>query len=185
MNASRSVVTPCAPMLLTAFALAACARPADEAPLNACALLRDADVAAALGVAVAAGESYDAGAVAARGQAPPAYSSTCVWREASAAAQDAPLVDTRYVILHAMEWSSRADARTFLTSFRDAAAHGVIGQAPVPLALGDEALWWGDGVAVVAGTRSFGVSVRRPGERADRRAREEALAHKVLAAISR
>jgi len=52
---------------------------------------------------------------------------------------------------------------------------------PVALDLGDEALWWGDGVAVRRGTMSFGVSiVVNAADRAQRRVWEEALARSIL-----
>ena len=55
---------------------------------------------------------------------------------------------------------------------------------PLELHIGDESLWWGDGVAVRRGTRSFGVSVVvTPADRAQRRVWEEALAKQILARL--
>ncbi|HEX4050450.1 MAG TPA: hypothetical protein VHY19_06200 [Steroidobacteraceae bacterium] len=52
---------------------------------------------------------------------------------------------------------------------------------PIGLHIGDEALWWGDGVAVRRGAESFGVSVVvNSADRAQRRVWEEALAREIL-----
>lgn len=53
-------------------------------------------------------------------------------------------------------------ARTFLESFRAAAADGTIAGKPIARDFGDEALWWGDGLAVRSGGVSFGISVFLP-----------------------
>jgi hypothetical protein len=57
-------------------------------------------------------------------------------------------------------WPAGKDlAKKFLESFYEAAKRGDIPHTPGPRKLGDDALWWGDGMAVRQGDVSFGVSV--------------------------
>jgi hypothetical protein len=86
----------------------------------------------------------------------------------------------RIVILHAMRWP-RGKAGTFLEQFYEAARNGELPREPEPRKLGDDALWWGDGVAVRKGDVSFGVSVLVEGISLEESGRiEEALAQQVL-----
>ena len=147
--------------------------------INACALLTDAEVSAALGVPVEAGQRRDSG-VTADG----AFSSTCLWRvSADKDAKDPkrPLGGARFAILNAMAWSKTGKGpASFLQSFRDAARDHIIDNTPVPLKIGEESLWWGDGVAVRKGDMSFGMSVHLVDGRERERGMSEALAAKVL-----
>ena len=56
---------------------------------------------------------------------------------------------------------------------------------PVPVQAGDEALWWGDGVAARKGDVSFGVSVHVGTDKKAEQAMEEALAKKIVANFDR
>jgi hypothetical protein len=87
-----------------------------------------------------------------------------------------------YVILNAMQWpAGSARARSFLESFHEARAAGVLAGPLVPKRIGDEALWWGDGLAVVRRDTSFGISVHLASSRAATPgANEEQLAVHVL-----
>ncbi|WP_020649657.1 hypothetical protein [Solimonas variicoloris] len=124
------------------------------APIDACALLDAAQIEQALGQPVAAGSRHDAG-IESNG----AWSSSCVWKLATSSAGERG----GFVILNAMRWPAGSGrAREFLDSFRDAATQGVLARAPVERAFGDEALWWGDGLAVRRGDVSFGLSVHAP-----------------------
>ena len=165
------------------FSFAAVAADAPKAgSINACTLLSDAEVAAAVGAKVSPGKRMDEGAVG-EGQ----YSSTCVWRVIRDGAQpndpNKPMGGATFAILNAMEWpKGQGKAKEFLESFFDAAKNGVIDQTPVKLkiAAAEDAIWWGDGVAASKGDRSFGVSVFFPEKtRAERRVLEEVLAKKI------
>jgi hypothetical protein len=164
------------------FCAAACSGDSSsEGAVNACALLEDGEIAAALGADITPGQRMDAGLIL-DGDSAGAYSSTCLWRigNQDGPDADAPLGDADYVILMAMQWPEDKDAELFLQSFRDASDEGVIPHAPAPLAIGDASLWWGDGVAVVVGQTSVGVSVRLVNERERRRTVAEDLA-KIVA----
>jgi hypothetical protein len=145
--------------LLVAMPLAsATAKPPPS--IDACALLDAAQIAQVLGQAVDAGVHHDAG-VESNG----AWSSSCVWTFTAdrAAAGAAALKTRRFVMLNAMQWPPGSGrAHEFLDAFRDAAAQGVLAQAPTVRPFGDEALWWGDGLAVRQGDVSFGLSVHVP-----------------------
>src|SRR5690606_41909354 len=68
-----------------------------------------------------------------------------------------------FVMLNAMQWPvGKGLAGRFLQEFRDAAAHGELPSSPLPRDIGDEALWWGDGLAVRKADVSFGLSVFIP-----------------------
>ena len=156
-------------------------------PINACTLLTGSEVAAILGEKVHPGELHDSGSVES-GNDVGAYSSTCLWRVASEGPPPSDpnlsLGGASYAILNAMQYpAGTGQARNFLQSFRDAAKEGVIDQSPVALKIADDALWWGDGVAVCKGDRSFGISVHLVGGRNKERDMEEALARKIAARL--
>ena len=148
--------------------------------INACSLLTSAEISKAIGFAVDAGRRQDEGM-----QANGSYSSSCIWMIAPAKDQPAnpsPRQRHRFVILTAMQWPAGKDlARTFLDAFHTAAANGVIASKPTPRKFGDEALWWGDGLAVRKGDVSFGLSVFMPSpDTARTSAMEEKLAPHIL-----
>ncbi|MSO98791.1 MAG: hypothetical protein EXR11_11325 [Rhodospirillaceae bacterium] len=153
--------------------------------INACSYLSASDVTAALGHAVEAGERNDSrrtggGAYPDNGS----YSSTCLWKvsaDRDKADPKLPMGGASFVIFNAMSWPAGSGlAKTFPQSFRDAAKDHTIAMMPVAVNIGDEALWWGDGVAVAKGDISFGISVHLIGERAKERGIEEALAAKIV-----
>jgi hypothetical protein len=142
---------------------------------DACVFLRATELSTLLGTPVANGELHEAGEVPADERFPRGtWSSTCLWRFGPSGTHGS------FVLLNVMQWpkGSRA-ARRFLDSFIDAAKDGTINRTPVPLAIGEGGLWWGDGVAVYAGDRSFGVSVHLSGARGRERALEESLARTI------
>lgn len=152
---------------------------ADDAPqVNACALLDTAEIEEALGLRVGAGLRSDSGY-----ESNGSYSSTCLWPIAPDRTDDAaPDGGRRFVIVNAMRWPDGSQrAGSFLDSFREAAAMGELPATPSVRDFGDEALWWGDGLAVVKGDVSFGVSVFMPGTRPEKPgAIEEKLAPHIL-----
>jgi hypothetical protein len=158
-------------------------------PISACALLTNQEVATVLGVKINPGEAHDSGTIGSgTGVAPGTYSSTCLWRVSSEGPPPSDpnlsLGGASYAILNAMQWpSGSGQGKDFLRSFRDAAKEGVIDQIPVELHIADDALWWGDGVAVCKGDRSFGISVHLVGGRNKERRMEEALAKKIAARL--
>lgn len=94
-----------------------------------------------------------------------------------------PLAPRQFVILNAMGWpQGKGMSKNFLDAFYVAAEKGEISSRPVARKLGDDALWWGDGLAVRRGDISFGVSVRELKAKAPGRT-EEALARKILQRI--
>jgi hypothetical protein len=113
-----------------------------------------------------------------------AYSSTCTWRASSDSDAHDPtrsLGGASFAILTVISWPAGDGPAKFLQSFRNAADDHVITGTPVPLQIGDEALWWGDGVAARKGSLSFGMSVHLVNERAKERRMEELLAAKIAA----
>jgi hypothetical protein len=130
--------------------------------IDACALLPPSEISAVIDLPVDAGRREDSG-IEANGS----YSSACVWLiklEDRVADPSAPLNGQSFVILNAMQWPAGSDlARTFLDAFRLAASKGEIPGKPSSREFGDEALWWGDGLAVRKGDVSFGISVFIPG----------------------
>jgi hypothetical protein len=63
------------------------------------------------------------------------------------------------LIINVMRWPDTRQPRRFLQAFDTAAADHTIDHAIVRLHdIGEEALWWGDGVAMRIGHLSFGVS---------------------------
>jgi len=159
-----------------------------EQQIDACGFLTDSEVAELAHATTEPGERHDDGALQSGEYAVPGtFSSTCLWKLSEAGAPDvsAPSFEgASYVILNVMQWpKGSGQARHFLESFRDAARRGEIAQTPVPLNIGDEGLWWGDGVAVCKADRSFGVSVHLAGDRDRERKIEEALARRVASRL--
>jgi len=153
-------------------------------PIDACALLSASEVSTVLGMTVESGTRHDDGATSVG-----AYSSTCIWkvRNARLLSHDpnASLGGADFAILNAFSWPTAAAAEAFLRSFWTAAQNHEIPMRPVSLHLGDDSLWWGDGVAVRRGAVSFGVSVVVNGaDRDRRRVWEESLAGRILAHIA-
>src|SRR5690606_2614261 len=140
-----------------------------------------AEISKTIGFPVDKGTRQDAGY-----QADGSYSSACVWviQQGKAVKPDpsAPLSGKSFAILNAIQWPAGSGlASTFLEAFHKAAASGVIPAKPTPRNFGDEALWWGDGLAVRKGDVSFGVSVFMPGSKARPPAQlEEQLAPHIL-----
>ncbi|HTW74515.1 MAG TPA: hypothetical protein VMD56_06290 [Steroidobacteraceae bacterium] len=152
-------------------------------PIDACALLTADELAALLGMPVEAGVRHDDGLTSIG-----AYSSTCLWKVRNARLRlhdpQASLGGADFAILDVFSWPTQAAARRFLQSFRAAAQSNLIPTQPLPLHIGDESLWWGDGVAVRRGAVSFGVSVVvNSADRDRRRAWEESLASRIVARI--
>jgi hypothetical protein len=148
-------------------------------PVDACALLTADDVSAVVGAKVEAGQKNDAGQVDGGG-----YSATCLWKVAGApvasAAPEAPFEGARFAMLNTITWPSGSGlAQKYLADFYQAAKDNLIDNTPVPVKIGDDALWWGDGVAARKGDVSFGVSTHVGNDKAGERAMEEALARKV------
>lgn len=154
-------------------------------PIDACALLSPADIRGAVALEVAGGERRDDG-LTRQG----AYSSSCVWEikysEPPPVNLSAPLGGRHFIILNAMQWPVGQDlAGTYLEAFRGAAQGGDLPQQPAARDFGDEALWWGDGLAARQGDVSFGLSVFIPGKRAQLGSQlEERLAPLILQRLS-
>ncbi len=147
--------------------------------INACELLTSAEITAVIGAKVDDGRREDLGS-----QPDGSYASACIWMIRS----DTTPRGRRFVILSAMQWPAGSDrAGTYLQSFRDSAEQGILPARPSPRQFGDEALWWGDGLAVRQGDFSFGISVFMPDAAANQPQRtsvlEEKLAPLVLSRI--
>src|ERR1700678_792341 len=170
--------------LVTPSALAATAGAQEAVAIDACELLRGSEISQVIGAAVGAPAREDAG-LGPNG----AYSSSCVWEIAAMnptkPAEGEPLGGKSFVILHAMQWPRGSGlAHAFLDSFWVAAADGDIPGAPVRRKVGDDALWWGDGLAVRRYDVSFGISVFFPGAKANHTGTlEEQLAPHILRRI--
>lgn len=149
-------------------------------PINACTLLERDEIAKVIGLPVKAGVRKDEGLVT-NG----AYSSACVWEvEVENPNRDdpqAPMGGKNFVILNAMRWPAGL-AHTFLDEFRRAEINHDIPGKTSPRKFGDDALWWGDGLAVYKGNVSFGLSVFLPpsDKRPPKGVFEERLAPQVL-----
>jgi hypothetical protein len=164
-----------------ALALAGDSRAAHPANSSACSLIGKDEVAAVVGGEVEAAQPNDAGATE-----DGAYSSTCLWKITGLAPlpakPDAPFGGASFAILNTITWPAGSGmAKKYLEDFRDAARQDLIDMKPVPVQAGDEALWWGDGVAVRKGDVSFGVSVHAGTDKKAEQAMEEALAKKIVA----
>lgn len=152
--------------------------------INACDLLQPGEIERATGRNVDPGVRMDAGE-----EAGGAWSSSCVWLLRTAGeAPMGPRFDLRgrsYVMLNAVQWpAGSGKARSFLDGFRDALASGALAGPLLPRKFGDEAFWWGDGLAVRRRDIGFGLSVHVIGVRsAVPGAREEDLAPHVLRRI--
>ncbi|HEY4368941.1 MAG TPA: hypothetical protein VGN07_17025 [Steroidobacteraceae bacterium] len=157
------------------------ARATSPLHIDACALLMPAEISKVIGLTVGPGMRNDAGL-----ESNGSYSSACVWQirpeKPVAADPTAPLNGKSFAILNAMQWPAGSDkARTFLEEFRKASANGDIPGETSPRKVGDEALWWGDGLAVRKGDVSFGLSIFIPGSPAMHSGvYEEKLAPNVL-----
>jgi hypothetical protein len=89
-----------------------------------------------------------------------------------------------FVILHAMRWQ-KGMAHTFLDDFYTAAKKGELPHEPLARKIGDDALWWGDGVAVRKGDVSYGISVFVAGMKLEEAGRlEEILARHIVPRVS-
>lgn len=147
--------------------------------INACELLTSAEISTAIGLPVDNGRRQDEG-MSRDGQ----YSSTCFWTIEPGKAPDAtaPGKGRRFVILNVQRWPAGKDmAKKFLEAFHESADKGIIPNKPAPRKFGDEALWWGDGLAVRRGDVSFGISVFMPQRGVPRTSQvEEQLAPHVL-----
>lgn len=186
-NAKTRIRAGVISLLTTGFALCGQAIGADVRPLDAkaaqidaCALLSSAEISQAIGLPVDNGSRKDAGF-----QSNGSYSSACVWviqpDKTMKHDPSAPLGGRSFVILNAVQWpAGRGLARTYLQAFHDAAANGEIPSKPTARQFGDEALWWGDGLAVRKRDVSFGVSVFIPGSKSKRPIFEEQLAPHIL-----
>jgi hypothetical protein len=156
-------------------------------PINACSLLTSDEVSEVMGVKVDAGSRRDDGWVD-NDTVHGAYSSTCYWR----ATADRNLADPNlsmggasYAILNVFSWPPGSkEAGTFLQKFRDAAESNLIPSKPVPLKIADEALWWGDGVAVKSGNVAFGISVHLVGGRPKEQQMEETLGTQLAGRVA-
>ena len=156
--------------------------------INACKLLSADEIAAVVHFKVEPGVRKDSGRIDG-GPHDGAYSATCLWKAAEdehANDPNLPLGGARFAILNVMSWPARSHhAEKFLQEFRDAAEDQTIGTTPVPLTIGDESLWWGDGVAVRKGDIGYGISVHSVHERSLERQMEETLATKIVGRLQR
>ncbi|GFE83608.1 hypothetical protein GCM10011487_56080 [Steroidobacter agaridevorans] len=180
----RALATAMATALLSGAMGSAVFAAEPSLEINACELLTPAEITAAIGLPVDQGRRQDEG-MSRDGQ----YSSTCFWtiEPGKAPDQTAPGRGRRFVILNAQRWPAGRDmAKKFLQAFHESADQGVIANQPVPRKFGDEALWWGDGLAVRKGDVSFGLSVFMP-KRGEARtsALEEKLAPQILKRLDR
>ncbi|MET0281876.1 MAG: hypothetical protein ABW278_12255 [Steroidobacteraceae bacterium] len=170
--------------VMAAVAGLSCAHAAsDSSSIDACALLQPAEIARVLPGFVADGVRRDAG-VESNG----AYSSSCVWvvhvSKPPQPEERLILKGRSYVILNAMQWPAGAGkAGSFLASFHEAKASGVLTGELVPKSFGDEALWWGDGLAIRRRDMALGLSVHDISGSAVPGASEEQLAPLLLQRI--
>ena len=181
---NRALATALATALLSGAVFTASEAAQSSLEINACELLTPAEISAALGLPVDKGRRQDEG-ISRDGQ----YSSTCFWtiEPGKAPDQSAPGRGRRFVILNAHRWpAGQGMAKKFLDAFQESADQGVIANQPVPRKFGDDALWWGDGLAVRKGDVSFGISVFMP-KRGEARtsAMEEKLAPHILKRLDR
>jgi hypothetical protein len=113
-----------------------------------------------------------------------AYSSTCLWRvsaDRDVNKPGQPLGGKRFAILNVQSWPAGTGAgKSFVRGFKAAAEQHEIAHKPEDLKIGDEAVWWGSGVAVYKGDYSFGISVHLPGDAPKERGMEETLAKQIV-----
>ena len=157
----------------------------DATPINACALLSQAEVGAVVGKKMTEGARHDEGLIednpyVTKGT----YSSTCFWQVTDAdhtPDPSLPMQGASFVILNAMIWPDGPEgAHRFLEGFHEAFRTHEIDREPVAVDVKDEALWWGDGVAGRKGNRSYGISVSVDSNNKDQeKEQEEALARKI------
>jgi hypothetical protein len=172
--------------LILALCLAPALAGAQDTPkhVDACALLSADEVSAITGLKVAPGRRSDSG-VTNQG----AYSSTCLWAAPLAEDEEPdsslPLGGASFAILNVTTWpGGAADAKKYVQDFRDSAEANLIDHKPVELQVGDEAVWWGSGVAVRKNAVSFGISVHlTEGDKSAHRGMEETLARKIVAKL--
>lgn len=177
MKATTHQLSPLLKATSLLLLLGACAPKGNEVVnLNACNFLLDGDIASVLDSNTRAGQRDDLGLIT-EGEQAGVYSSSCLWQLESKEGT------AEYVILMALLWPQDKSASLFLQDFRHFAELGVISQEPIPLTLGDESLWWGDGVAVIKDNISFGISTRLVDTREKRREAEEALAALILSRL--
>lgn len=180
------------------------AETAAQAPaFDACALLTPEEVTKIVGMKVDPPRRSDSG----KGKEG-TYSSTCIWRgpdklepaglwakaKATVAGwlgwEDAParppsdmqMAGVNFVILNAIAWPAGSDgAKNYIEDFRASARAHLIDNDPVSVGIGEEAIYWGSGVAARKGSTSFGVSVRfAKQDKKAQRAMEEALAKQAV-----
>jgi len=145
--------------------------------IDACSYLTAAEVAAAIGVQVEDGVRNDSGITR-----DSAYSSTCLWRvstDRDKADPNKPLGGASFAILNMMSWPVGTGGRKYLEDFREAGRNREIAMMPVAVNIGDEALWWGSGIAVRKGDLTIGMSVHYVPERRRERALAEGLAKTI------
>jgi hypothetical protein len=192
---ARSARRACAAVMLCCgllFAVAG-ARAADSGaahkatPINACALMTADEVSAVIGIKVDPGARSDDGWID-NATTHGAYSSTCLWRasaDRNAANPSLPAGGASFAILNVFSWPRGSnEAGSFLQKFRDAAESNLIPSKPVALKIGDESLWWGDGVAVKSGAVAFGISVHLVDGRPKERQMEETLGAELATRVA-
>lgn len=153
---------------------------------NSCGLLTDRQVSEAMNMKVDPGVREDSGQLDGAAYEG-AYSSTCVWKalqDRDAHDPTRPLGGANFAILTLISWPAGGNGPAkFLQSFRDAAQSHIITSTPVTLRIGDEALWWGDGVAARKGNVGFGISIHLLNGRPQERQMEESLAAEIAAQL--
>jgi hypothetical protein len=162
-------------------------RVAAAPPIDPCALLTDNQVSDVIEMRVDPGFREDTGRLDSSGYQG-SYSATCVWMVRSdSASRDSvrPWGKASFAVLAVISWPAGSEGPAeFLQSFRDAADSQLIPSSPLPLHIGDEALWWGDGVAARKGNISFGISVHLVQGRSKERAMEEVLTRAIVSHLS-
>jgi hypothetical protein len=154
--------------------------------IDACALLLPSEISRVVGVSVDAGARHDQGF-----QPDGTYSSTCLWvvklEQPQPVGSRTPFDGKSGVILNVIRWPlGSGKAHEFLDSFYTAYLHGEIPAQPRARKIGDDALWWGDGLAVRSRDIGFGLSIAVSGSDPGRPGiREEQLAQYVLDRIAR
>jgi hypothetical protein len=156
------------------------------AELDACSLIAPAAVTAVTGGTIDKSERNDSGETNEGG----GYSSTCIWKidglpkvPAKEGAPE-PFGGAPFAMLNTIVWPAGSGlAKKYVNDFRDAAKQNLIDATPIPVKAGDDALFWGDGVAVAKGDISFGVSVHVGTDKKAEQAMEEALAKKIVSKL--